>query len=35
MQAVFQNHGPGTTKNELVEAFRREETLRGLTFDIV
>jgi Xaa-Pro aminopeptidase len=33
MQAVIKNHGPGTTKNELVEALRREETSRGLTFD--
>jgi Xaa-Pro aminopeptidase len=33
MQAVIKNHGPGATKNELVEALRREETSRGLTFD--
>jgi Xaa-Pro aminopeptidase len=33
MQAVIKTHGPGTTKNELVEALRREETSRGLTFD--
>ncbi len=33
MIAVFQNHGPGVTKNELTEALRREETMRGLTFD--
>jgi Xaa-Pro aminopeptidase len=33
MAAVFKNHGPGATKNELVEALRREETTRGLTFD--
>jgi Xaa-Pro aminopeptidase len=33
MQAVFKNHGAGATKNELVEALRREETSRGLTFD--
>jgi Xaa-Pro aminopeptidase len=33
MQAVIKNHGPGVTKNELVEALRREETSRGLTFD--
>ncbi len=33
MIAVFQNHGPGVTKNELTEALRREETTRGLTFD--
>ncbi len=33
MIAVFANHGPGVTKNELTEALRREETMRGLTFD--
>ena len=33
MQAVFANFGPGATKNELTEALRREETMRGLTFD--
>ncbi|HWX82001.1 MAG TPA: Xaa-Pro peptidase family protein [Xanthobacteraceae bacterium] len=33
MAAVFQNFGPGATKNELTEALRREETQRGLTFD--
>ncbi|MGA2895479.1 MAG: Xaa-Pro peptidase family protein [Xanthobacteraceae bacterium] len=33
MQAVIKNHGAGATKNELVEALRREETSRGLTFD--
>jgi Xaa-Pro aminopeptidase len=33
MEAVFQNFGPGATKNELTEALRREETQRGLTFD--
>ena len=33
MLAVIANHGPGTTKNELVEALRREETNRGLTFE--
>jgi Xaa-Pro aminopeptidase len=33
MAAVIKNHGAGTTKNELVEALRREETSRGLTFD--
>ena len=33
MAAVFKNHGPGATKYELVEALRREETSRGLTFD--
>jgi Xaa-Pro aminopeptidase len=33
MLAVIANHGPGTTKRELVEALRREETDRGLTFE--
>ena len=33
MEAVFRNFGPGATKNEMTEALRREETLRGLTFD--
>ncbi len=33
MQAVIANHGPGTTKAEVVEALRREETNRGLTFE--
>jgi Xaa-Pro aminopeptidase len=33
MEAVFKKHGAGATKNELTEALRREETLRGLTFD--
>ncbi|MEP7031073.1 MAG: Xaa-Pro peptidase family protein [Pseudolabrys sp.] len=33
MQAVIANHGPGSTKNEVVEALRREETNRGLTFE--
>jgi len=33
MQAVFDNFGPGATKAELTEALRREETMRGLTFD--
>ncbi len=33
MITVIQNHGPGVTKNELTEALRREETMRGLTFD--
>jgi Xaa-Pro aminopeptidase len=30
---VIANHGPGATKRELTEALRREETMRGLTFD--
>ncbi len=33
MLAVIANHGPGTTKRELTEALRREETNRGLVFD--
>ena len=33
MKAVIANHGPGSTKAELVEALRREETNRGLTFE--
>jgi Xaa-Pro aminopeptidase len=33
MLAVIANHGPGTTKRELTEALRREETSRGLVFD--
>jgi len=33
MQAVIANHGPGVTKNDIVEALRREETNRGLTFE--
>jgi Xaa-Pro aminopeptidase len=33
MIEVFKNHGAGSTKVELTEALRREETLRGLTFD--
>jgi Xaa-Pro aminopeptidase len=33
MLAVIAIHGPGATKRELTEALRREETMRGLTFD--
>ena len=33
MIAVIANHGAGTTKAELTEALRREETNRGLTFE--
>ncbi|HET9903421.1 MAG TPA: Xaa-Pro peptidase family protein [Xanthobacteraceae bacterium] len=33
MEAVIANHGPGATKRELVEALRREEVNRGLTFE--
>ena len=33
MQAVIASHGPGATKSDVVEALRREETNRGLTFE--
>ena len=33
MLAVMANHGPGATTRELTEALRREETMRGLTFE--
>ncbi len=33
MKAVIASHGPGATKTEVVEALRREETNRGLTFE--
>ncbi len=33
MLKVMAGHGPGTTKRELVEALRREEVNRGLTFE--
>src|SRR5450759_3652968 len=33
MQAVIASHRPGATKNEIVEALRRAETNRGLTFE--
>lgn len=33
MLAVIGSHGPGTTKRQLVEALRREEVGRGLTFE--
>src|SRR5271168_4906766 len=33
MLAVVAGHGPGATKNELVEALRREEVNRGLDFE--
>jgi len=33
MVAVIHSHGPGATKAQLSEALRREETMRGLTFD--
>jgi Xaa-Pro aminopeptidase len=33
MQAVIAHHGPGTTKQELNDALKREEVNRGLTFE--
>ena len=33
MLAIIAHHGPGTSKEELTEALRREETNRGLTFE--
>jgi Xaa-Pro aminopeptidase len=33
MLAVIARHGPGTTKQELADALRLEETGRGLTFE--
>ncbi|WP_027132911.1 M24 family metallopeptidase [Geminicoccus roseus] len=33
MQAVFASHGPGSTKQELASALRREEQARDLTFE--
>ena len=33
MLAVIASHGPGTTKQKLTDALRREETARGLTFE--
>jgi Xaa-Pro aminopeptidase len=33
MMAVVEKHGAGTTKRELAEALRREETNRGLIFE--
>ena len=33
MKAVIAAHGPGTTKQELADALKREEVNRGLTFD--
>jgi Xaa-Pro aminopeptidase len=33
MLAVIASHGPGAMKTELVEALRREEVNRGLTFE--
>jgi len=33
MQAVIASHGPGTSKQELADALKREEVNRGLTFE--
>jgi Xaa-Pro aminopeptidase len=33
MLAVIAGHGPGTTKQELADALKREEVNRGLTFE--
>jgi Xaa-Pro aminopeptidase len=33
MLAVIERHGPGVTKQEIVDALRREETNRGLVFE--
>jgi Xaa-Pro aminopeptidase len=33
MLAVIARHGPGTTKQELADALKREEVARGLTFE--
>jgi Xaa-Pro aminopeptidase len=33
MMAVIAQHGPGTTKQELADALKREEVNRGLTFE--
>jgi Xaa-Pro aminopeptidase len=33
MLAVIARHGPGTTKQELADALKREEVNRGLTFE--
>jgi len=33
MQAVIERHGPGVTKQDVVDALRREETNRGLLFE--
>jgi Xaa-Pro aminopeptidase len=33
MLAVFASSGPGSTKGQIVDALRREETNRGLTFE--
>lgn len=33
MLAVISGHGPGSTKRQMVEALKREETARGMTFE--
>jgi len=33
MMAVIARHGPGSTKEEIAEALRREEVNRGMTFE--
>jgi Xaa-Pro aminopeptidase len=33
MLAVFETHGPGSVKRDIVAALRREEQARGLTFE--
>lgn len=33
MQTVIEGHGPGATKNDIVDALRLEEVKRGLTFE--
>jgi len=33
MKTVIATHGPGTTKQELADALKREEVKRGLTFE--
>jgi Xaa-Pro aminopeptidase len=33
MKAVIASHGPGTSKQELADALKREEVNRGLTFE--
>jgi Xaa-Pro aminopeptidase len=33
MVAVIESHGPGSTKQEIADALRREEVSRGLTFE--
>ena len=33
MTSVIASHGPGSTKEEIAEALRREEVNRGMTFE--